>query len=315
MEEKDIKELLDRYLKGACTPDEEQYLEAWFDQLSNEGEIDEEILDKVAVMQRLKRKIDTQISKQRFFTLPVMLKVAAAVLLISSVAGFFFYQGTRLRNIVNPVQYSITTVPRGQRIKLTLSDGSTVILNAGSRIRYPEKFAGATRSVALLEGEAFFDIKHNDEKPFIVEASGTHTQVLGTAFNVQAYQHFREVKVTVIRGKVAVKEAKQKPVLVLPDEQMTVNTATGHQDKKHINAEESIGWIKGKLFFRNETLMNVALILENSYNVKIEFKEKATRDIRFTANFNSTDSLDKILFAISKANGITYSVKDKIVRF
>ena len=315
MEEKDIKELLDRYLKDACTPDEEQYLESWFDQLSNEGEIDEEILDKMAVMQRLKKKIDTQIRKQGFFTLPVMLRVAAAVLLISSVAGFFFYQSLRLRNFDNPVQYSITTVPKGQRMKLTLSDGSTVVLNAGSRIRYPEKFTGATRSVALLEGEAFFDIKHNDDKPFIVEASGTYTQVLGTAFNVQAYQHFREVKVTVIRGKVAVKEAKQKPVLVLPDEQITVNTATGHQDKKHINAEESIGWIKGKLFFRNETLMNVALILENSYNVKIEFKDKATREIRFTANFNSTDSLEKILFAISKANGITYSIKDNIVRF
>jgi ferric-dicitrate binding protein FerR (iron transport regulator) len=313
MEEKDIKNLLDLYFKGECTPDEKQYLESMFDQLSIHGEFDEKTIDTEAVMHRLKGKIDRQIRKERFIKLPVMLRVAAAVVfLISSVTAFFYYKNTRL----SPVQYTITTVPKGQKMKLTLSDGSTVMLNAGSRIRYPEKFNRETRSVTLLDGEAFFDVKHNDEKPFVVETPGTQTQVLGTAFNIQAYQEFKEVKVTVLRGKVAVKETgEHKPVLLLPDEQVIVNTVTGYQSKKHINANESIGWLNGKFLFRNETLMNVALILQNSYNVKIEFKEESTKEIRFTANFNSTDSLEKILFAIAKANGITYSIKDKIVQF
>jgi ferric-dicitrate binding protein FerR (iron transport regulator) len=313
MEEKDIKNLLDLYFKGECTPDEKQYLESMFDQLSIHGEFDEKTIDTEAVMHRLKGKIDRQIRKERFIKLPVMLRVAAAVVfLISSVTAFFYYKNTRL----SPVQYTITTVPKGQKMKLTLSDGSTVMLNAGSRIRYPEKFNRETRSVTLLDGEAFFDVKHNDEKPFVVETPGTQTQVLGTAFNIQAYQEFKEVKVTVLRGKVAVKETgEHKPVLLLPDEQVIVNTITGYQSKKHINANESIGWLQGKFLFRNETLMNVALILQNSYNVKIEFKEESTKEIRFTANFNSTDSLEKILFAIAKANGITYSIKDKIVQF
>lgn len=314
MEEKDIKSLLDLYFKGECTPDEKKYLESMFDQLSMHGEFDEKTIDREAVMQRLKGKIDRQIRRERFITLPVMLRVAAAVFLITSVAAFFYYKSTRFSR----VQYVIITVPKGQKMKLTLSDGSTVMLNAGSRIRYPEIFNRETRSVTLLEGEAFFDVKRNGEKPFVVETPGTQTQVLGTAFNVQAYQAFKEVKVTVMRGKVAVKEAgtgEQKPVLLLPDEQVIVNTATGYQTKKHINANESIGWMQGKFLFRNETLMNVALILENSYNVKIEFNKETTKEIRFTANFNSTDSLEKILFAIAKANGITYSIKDKIVRF
>lgn len=312
MEEKDIKNLLDLYFQGQCTPDEKQYLESMFDELSIHGEFDEKTIDTEAVMHRLKGKIDRQIRKGRFIRLSVMLRVAAAVFLISSVAAFFVYKRTQ----IDAVKYVITTVPKGQKMKLTLSDGSTVMLNAGSRIRYPEKFNGETRSVTLLDGEAFFDIKHNDEKPFVVETPGTQTQVLGTAFNVQAYQEFKEVKVTVLRGKVAVKETgEHKPVLLLPDEQVIVNTATGYQSKKHINANESIGWVQGKFIFRNETLMNVALILQNSYNVKIEFKKETTKEIRFTANFNSTDSLGKILFAIAKANGITYSIKDNIVRF
>ncbi|SEW35995.1 FecR family protein [Chitinophaga sp. YR573] len=312
MEEKDIKNLLDLYFKGECTPDEKQYLESMFDELSIHGEFDEKTIDTEAVMHRLKGKIDRQIRQGRFIRLSVMLRVAAAVFLISSVAVFFVYKRTQ----IDAVKYVITTVPKGQKMKLTLSDGSTVMLNAGSRIRYPEKFNSETRSVTLLDGEAFFDIKHNDEKPFVVETPGTQTQVLGTAFNVQAYQELKEVKVTVLRGKVAVKETgEHKPVLLLPDEQAIVNTATGYQSKKHINANESIGWVQGKFIFRNETLMNVALILQNSYNVKIEFKKETTKEIRFTANFNSTDSLEKILFAIAKANGITYSVKDNIVRF
>ncbi|WP_090103060.1 FecR family protein [Chitinophaga sp. CF118] len=314
MKEKDFKNLLDLYLKGECTVDEKQYLESIFDQLSTEGEFDEKIVDKEAVMQRLKERIDLQIRRERLIRLPVILRVAAAIFLIASVAAFFYYKSNR----IDPAQYVITTVPKGQKMKLTLSDGSTAMLNAGSRIRYPEKFNLDTRSVTLLEGEAFFDVKHNDEKPFVVETPGTQTEVLGTAFNVQAYKEFKEVKVTVIRGKVAVKEAVsggQTPVLLLPDEQVTVNTATGYQAKTHINANESIGWIQGKFLFRNETLMNVALILQNSYNVKIEFKKEATKEIRFTANFDSTDSLEKILFAIAKANGLTYSIKDKIVLF
>jgi ferric-dicitrate binding protein FerR (iron transport regulator) len=247
-----------------------------------------------------------------------MLRIAAAICLISSVAAFFAYKSTRVRDWIDPVQYVTTTVPKGQKLKLTLSDGSTVMLNAGSRIRYPEKFNRDTRSVTLLDGEAFFDIQQNDEKPFIVETPGTQTQVLGTAFNVQAYREFKEVKVTVMRGKVAVKEAgtgEQNSVLLLPDEQAIINTATGYQTKKHINANESIGWLRGKFLFRNETLIKVALILQNNYNVKIEFAKEATKEIRFTANFDSTDSLEKILFAIAKANGLTYSIKDKIVRF
>jgi len=314
MEEKDIKNLLDLYFKGECTPDEKQYLESMFDQLSMEGEFDENTIDTAAVMHRLKGKIDRQIRKGRLVTLPVMLRVAAVVLFISSVAAFFYYKSTRF----STVQYVITTVPRGQKMKLTLSDGSTVVLNAGSKIRYPKTFNQKTRNVTLLNGEAFFDVKHDDEKPFVVETPGTQTQVLGTTFNVQAYQEFKEVKVTVVSGKVAVKEAgagEQKPVLLLPDEQVIVNTATGYQAKKHVNANESTGWMQGKFIFRNETLINVALILQNSYNVKIEFNKETTKEIRFTANFSSTDSLEKILFAIAKANGLTYSIKDKIVRF
>ncbi|HWV66671.1 DUF4974 domain-containing protein, partial [Chitinophaga sp.] len=89
----------------------------------------------------------------------------------------------------------------------------------------------------------------------------------------------------------------------------------GSQQKKKVNAATVAGWTTGKLVFRNETLRHVAIMLENIYDVKIIFKDEATKGIRFTANFSSTDSLEKILFAIAKANKLNWSVRNKVVQF
>lgn len=314
MKENDLKRLLDRYLRGECTPEEERQLEAGFDRLAAEG--DTEVYERDRKLHSIKQKIDRQIRQEGWIRFPVIMKMAAAVMLVSFALAFCYYKRAYFIHGSAAIQYAVVVAPKGERKKLTLSDGSTVILNAGSTLRYRVKFDRHTREVTLLDGEAFFDIQPNDKVPFVVATTGTHTRVLGTAFNVQAYQSFEAVKVTVIRGSVAVNGASgQTPVVLLPDEQVTVNTTTGQQAKNHVNADESISWVQGRFQFRNETLANVALILQNRFNVKIGFKTPGSREIRFTANFEATDSLDKILFAIAKANGLTYSIKNNVVLF
>jgi ferric-dicitrate binding protein FerR (iron transport regulator) len=306
MNETDFKKLLDRYLKGNCTPAEQEQLEQWFDQLSEEGETRE--TDTTAVMERLKGNIDRQIGPRHFFRWPVVLRIAASVIVILSAGIWTYFQYHR----ADSIHYITTTTGRGQHLKLTLPDGSVVNLNAGSSIRYPENFR-KHRTVALLEGEACFDVAAMKAHPFTVTAAGTQTEVLGTTFNVQAYKVWNEVTVTVVRGKVAVKTPAASPVLLLPDEQVQVSTVTGMARKQPLPADAAIGWMNGKLQFRNESLQHVAWMLENNYDVKIMFKEEATKEIRFTAGFSATDSLEKILFAIAKANKIKYSVRDKVV--
>lgn len=308
MKETDIEYLLDSYLKGTCTPAEKAQLEQWFDQLSDAGNFAEGDFDKDATMQRMKGEIDRQITTGKYFRMSWKLRVAASVIFISAAAVYSYYQSTRTKML----QYTTTTAAKGEKKKVTLSDGSVVILNAGSSIRYPEVFASGKREVTLLEGEAFFDIQHRTGQPFTVATSGTATTVLGTSFNVQAYKAFHEVKVTVVTGKVAVKEAAYTVVLQ-PDEQVIMGGNA--PQRKHLAAAESIAWIKGRLQFSNETLENVALILENRYNVKIAFRTEATGGIRFTANFGAAESLENILFAIAKANRLTWSVKDKVILF
>ncbi|NLR80617.1 FecR family protein [Chitinophaga eiseniae] len=307
MKEETPGRLLDRYLKGECTPEEQRRLEQWLDERSAAGTHDTTSFNRDEVQQRLKAKIDRQLAARPLVYMSRVFRIAAAVIVIL-LGTFIVFKSTETGNAT----YATTRAGRGQRLRLTLSDGSVVTLNAGSSLRYPQVFKGNSRNVTLLEGEAFFEIQPRERCPFIVGTANTITTVLGTAFNVQAYTDAKEVKITVVSGKVAVKESHgAEAMVVLPDEQAALSPA-GIQ-KKQVSATDNTGWLQGKLQFRNESLEKVALILENNYDVTITFSKEATRHIRFTATFSTNDPLDKILFAITKANKLSYSMKDKII--
>lgn len=306
MKEETPGRLLDRYLKGECTPEEQRRLEQWLDEQSAAGTHDAATFNREDMQQRLKAKIDRQLARPLIY-MSYVFRIAAAVIVVL-LGTFIVFKNTETGNAA----YATTRAGRGQRLRLTLSDGSVVTLNAGSSIRYPRVFKGNSRNVTLLEGEAFFEIQPRERCPFIVGTANTATTVLGTAFNVQAYAAAKEVKITVVSGKVAVKESHgSEAMVVLPDEQASLSPA-GVQ-KKQVSAVDNTGWLQGKLQFRNESLEKVALILENNYDVTITFSKEATRHIRFTATFSTNDPLDKILFAITKANKLNYSMKDKII--
>ncbi|UOE47428.1 FecR domain-containing protein [Mucilaginibacter sp. SMC90] len=318
MNTKEAKKLLDRYHNQQCTPEEKAKLEAWFDQISRAGEWDWQEQDNVDFGEQLKHEIDSRLSKQQK-THPTLIKwiaVAASLLLISS---WFLFTVRNQSGRTVKAEYAETYASPGQRVKLTLSDGSTVILNGASKLRYPVTFRGNTREVSLLEGEAYFDIRHDEKKTFVVEAVGTHTYVLGTAFNIRAYKLAKEVQVTVTRGKVSVsglvhlKGANVSPIILLPNEQVTIAKQTGNMIQKHINAADYTVWVQGKYKFNNESLGNVAIVLENAFNVHITFDTGDIKNIRFSSEFDSTDKLDDLLFAICRANNLTYSINGKNV--
>lgn len=311
MNDTEFNTLLELYLKRECTPEQKEWMEQWFDRLSEEGSGEEPAVDREMVMRRLKDRIDQQIKRQNFFSLPALLRVAASVIIIISLGSWIYLHFHSTKS----VQYITMSAARGKQLKLLLPDGSGVILNAGSVLRYPENFK-ENRTITLQEGEACFDVANDPVHPFTVTSAGIQTQVLGTTFNVQAYRSLDEVTVTVIRGKVAVGSSGQKlPMLLTPDEQAVIQRNTGARQKKKVNAAAIAAWTAGKLVFKNETLQHVAAMLENIYDIKIVFKDEATKGIRFTANFSSTDSLEKILFAIAKANKLNWSVRNKVVQF
>jgi transmembrane sensor len=160
----------------------------------------------------------------------------------------------------------------------------------------------------LLEGEAFFDVKHDDQKPFQVKAGKTLTNVLGTAFNISSYDYREKIKVTVARGKVAVNNN-----ILLPNQQLAYNKATGKLEKIQLESDMVISWMQGNIVFNDESLKAITKLLENKYNVEISFADQQMSASRFTGKFEPTDSLYDILDALTLTRGLTYKAKGAVI--
>lgn len=230
--------------------------------------------------------------------------VAASVALVLGMGWFGFHYRENILDVIDPATLVVMKTNGHEIKKLRLSDGSVVWLNGGSRLSYPDRFSHDKREVVLLEGEAYFDIHHDDKKPFQVKAGKTLTNVLGTAFNIRSYSWLEKISVTVTRGKVAVNNS-----MLLPNEQLAYDKATGKSKIKKLSAEEVTLWMQGRLSFNDESFKAVATILENKYQVSIRFQEQKMEDYRFSARFEPSDSLNDILDALTMTRGLSYKVK------
>ena len=310
MQRKEIEELLERYRSNSCTAEEKILLEQWFDQQAERGSLAMTAAEESRVGERVKQKVDQQLSFQRNY-FRIILKVAAVI------AVFFiaFLYRTEIYDQVDPIVYVERQVPEGEQLKLTLSDGSKIWLNANSKFKYPKNFNRSIREVFLVEGEAYFDIAHDEDKPFFVRSRKVSTQVLGTAFNIRAYNYLTNIQVAVTRGKVSVNrdQVKNSGVVLLPDEFVNIDTATGTMHKEKVDAMNVISWQKGNISFNNERFANVCEVLERKYKINIYFKDNSLKEYRFTAGFDRKDKLTDVLDILSQANNLSYEVKNKEV--
>jgi ferric-dicitrate binding protein FerR (iron transport regulator) len=223
-----------------------------------------------------------------------------------------------LDNWIDPVKYQETVALNGEIKLISLSDGTTICLNAGSRLSYPDKFKQNTREVTLT-GEAFFKVAHNSAKPFIIHSGKITTTVLGTSFNVKAYKEDKAIKVTVVSGKVGIlnTKAKQPAVLLTPNMQLVYSkTDETLVAKKIDDALSVISWQEGKLQYHNTPLSDVLADVQRKYNVTIK-ADKNLLNCTLYADFNNMP-LQKVLKLIEalinarfKKEGSIYTLKGK----
>lgn len=228
--------------------------------------------------------------------------IAAAAVLIAAVAVGFLFRDELLDQLITYPQIIVET-RQGEQEKVTLPDGSVVTLNAGTKLSYPQQFKRQSRKVTLLEGEAFFDVKHDEKIPFQVEAGKTFTHVLGTAFNINAYSWLKTINITVTSGKVAVNNE-----MLLPNQQIVYDKASATLEKKKLLASNMISWMQGGLAFNDADFKTVAAVLERKYNVMISFSDEKIEDFHFSATFEPTDKLIDILDALTMTQGLVYEI-------
>ena len=202
--------------------------------------------------------------------------------------------------------YDQIIVPKGKYTRLVLSDGTQMYVNAGTKVVYPRVFSKKSREI-YVEGEVFLNVTPDKRVPFIVQTSGFDVQVLGTAFDINAYSDTSDdAEVVLLHGKVNIKSRSGKELILTPDNKATI-LSNGLIRKSHVNAEEYILWTKGILSLNNEPLRVILAKLSRYYGVSIHCSEEISQVI-MSGKIDLECGIHEALERLSSTGGFT-SVK------
>lgn len=229
----------------------------------------------------------------------------AAVFAVAFALSFFLM---RNKQQVEEISWNTIEVPAGQRSHLTLADGTKVWLNAKTKFTFPGKFTTGNRYVKL-DGEAVFDVAHNEQQPFIVETQKYNVKVLGTEFNVYAYSQSQTFETTLLKGKVLIEksDSEDKPVELMPDQMASFNESNGQLELKNVNTQQSVFWREGIYSFENQSLESIFQRLERYYEVEFDIRNKKILQDNFTGKFRYRDPIDVILEVVKQSSKFRYT--------
>lgn len=273
-------------------------------------------------IQRLKKKINV---KTRRLPVKKYLLVAASVL-----AAFVFIKFMAFEADTKKLAGNTYKTEKGSKSNLTLPDGSKIWINSDTKISYKDDFGKTSREI-FLEGEAYFDIVKDVSKPFIVHTSNMNIKVLGTVFNVRAYNDESNTQASLIKGSIEVTLTKDKSKIIRlkPNEKIILrnNVHKKAQGKnadepailitniKRLEADSSVVetlWIENKLAFREESLENIILLLKHWYNVEIIIADASLKNNLYSGTFKG-DNITDVMNALSLTGDFSYSKKNDTI--
>lgn len=230
------------------------------------------------------------------------LKYAAAILLLIGTSGTIGYF---LSNSGSESNYTEIYVPKGERSTVVLPDGSTVQLNSDSHLKFRSSFSPRERDVSL-NGEGFFNVVHDEKRPFVVETSTMNIEVLGTVFNVYSYPNDSIATTFLQSGKVKINRSGSKEILLSPNEAFKYNKTTREATKTRISDQRFVDWTKGILTINEETIGELSKKLERRFNIQIKFGDNEVKEHMYTGSIKDED-LNTLLEALTFASSINYS--------
>lgn len=233
-------------------------------------------------------------------------RVAAIfLLLLSTGIGVYYYTQQQV------MPDTIVGVEKGQKASITLPDGSRVWINSDSKLSYGSRFNTRER-VLNLEGEAYFEVTQDKDRPFIVQTNEMAVQALGTSFDVKSYPNETQASAVLMTGKVEITSGSGSLILE-PNEKLVYNKTTRKMGKSEItDALTYSDWKDNTLSFHGETFENIAHALERYYNTRIVFESDSLKKYRFTGSPGNT-SLESLLQILSLTSPLSYEVKDSLI--
>lgn len=209
--------------------------------------------------------------------------------------------------------FNTLRIPRGGEYFVTLSDGSTVWLNAETEIRYPVEFVGDER-IVCVEGEAYFDVKKDESKPFVVRSGKTDVKVMGTSFNFRSYPDENGVATTLESGSVIMvsRESKQE-IRLNPGEQGILDKESGRLSKHTVDTYLYSAWKDGRFVFLDTRLEDLFHVLARWYDLQVFYVHPGAKDIRFTGDLNKSEDFRAILKIIENNERVEFDVNERTV--
>jgi ferric-dicitrate binding protein FerR (iron transport regulator) len=355
--------LLDKHFKGLLTERDQAEFVEWLNSNPENHLLLEEVTadlnsglsfpgdfisDKQTTWQKIKGRI--YIPDRTSFTRKLIFRTAAAITIPLLLLGFGsgWMMQKRVQYSADCTTFTTIISPSGQRTQIVLPDNSKVWLNSNTTIKYPSNFNQKDRKV-YIDGEAYFDVTHNQSKPFIVNTSSFNIKVYGTTFNVSAYKGENMIETTLVKGKISItglkiKGTKADEIILMPHESFKYfkNEQLSSIDLKkemkylapsagvnktipeaavppstpkaivvqNVNVEPIIGWKEGKLFFDNETFESLSSKFERRYDVKIHLEDKRVANLKYTGVFEK-ENINQALDALKLTTPFEYKMNLK----
>lgn len=315
--------LLFKYFRGMTTEEERNLVEDWM-RISEENEktvlqtarifytsqTSERILSRnsIEAYKKVQKRINKRKKNIRLYRISIIAACFVGLLGMSTAISFLLRKSSAL----TPQQITVCA-NRGVRTSLDLPDGSIAYLNSGSTLSYPASYDKKERQVTLV-GEAYFSVKHDPEHPFIVSVSHDRlkVKVLGTEFNVRAYEKEDVVQTTLVSGAVNIvmeeDEGKTSVRNLYPSEKAIYDLTDKTLEVMNVDVEGEIAWKDGRLVFKETPLPEVLGCLANFYNVDFKVMDPVINSYRFTGTFNNRQ-LPQVLDYLRISSRIDYSIK------
>jgi len=311
-DERQIENLIARYLNGDCSEEEKTEILEWTNSNKNNEKEYLQIKDlwdtiKIKESKSHEKLIffyKTQFEKSKRARIILINRFAAiAAVFIFALVSYVFFPKV---SVIKPQQLSVYSVPMGSHSKLVLFDGTEVNLNSGSSLTYSNEYNSGTRRVTLT-GEGFFKVKSDKKHPFIVKTVDFEVEATGTQFNICAYENDSFSKATLAEGKIALRTFKSNQTFkIIPGERFKLNRSENTYNQSIVDVESELAWKNGEFIFKSIPFPELVKRLERWYDVKLFWSGKRLESYSYTGRFKNQETIWQVLDALKLTSPISY---------
>lgn len=302
-------EIIERVLENRASREEARCVAEWFSSIDGQRDLSERMSNDFVGIEcgeialadnipsdELYQRLVRHFRRKRIER--ILFRVAAVLLPCALLLGIGYRLDSRIGGLFSPMEYAEIYVPRGERLHMVFQDGTHMYVNSETRVRYPKKF-GLTRREVFLDGEAYFEVSHNARRPFTVNIGKSKINVLGTSFDVMAYEREHQINVTLDEGSINMTDG-ERTYLLAPSERLIYDKdrQRGRLIKSY-DSRQSSRWKDNVLVFRDASLSEVIKVLGRWYDVDFDIKDQLVHKYYYTFE-SDNEPLDTIIHEMER---------------